>query len=207
MARLKEPCSWISELSLSQLNNPIVFVIDMVNGFVKEGALHDPAILDIKDAIVTLLEDTDCRSIFVADTHPPMAKEFAAFPPHCVIGTSECEIIEELKPYVHECFPKNSTNTFFAGDFQLFLKERMDQYDDIILCGCCSDICVMQFALTLQSYINEHNLKQRIIVVADAVETYHIDGVHDAYACNAFALQNMAASGISVVWNLKKGEC
>ena len=205
MARLKNSVQ-TTTLSYDSLTSPILFVVDMVNGFVREGALHDKAIETIIQPIKDLIDGLDCRNIFIADTHPPMAKEFQAFPPHCVIGTSECEIVNELKPYIHELICKNSTNTFFAPDFQIFLQERFHQYQDIVICGCCSDICIMQFALSLQAYINEHNLPQRIIVASNAVETYHIDGIHDACDWNQFALNAMAASGICVVDHLLKGE-
>ena len=202
MARLNQPYMSQQTLCIEDLHHPIVFVVDMINGFIKEGALHDKAILDIIQPMQQMLDKLQCRTIFVADSHPPMAKEFEAYPKHCVIGTSESEIVDELKTYVHEVIHKNSTNTFFAPDFQLFLKERFNDYQDIIICGCCTDICVMQFALSLQAYIHEHNLNQRVIVCSDLVETYHIDQVHDACAYNQFALDIMKASGIVIVANI-----
>ncbi len=38
----------------------------------------------------------------------------------------------------------------------------------------------------------------RVIVPANAVETFHLDGTHEAEAWNAMALANMAANGIVV---------
>lgn len=206
MARFHQPMSINEVISVNDLQQPIVFVIDMVNGFVKEGVLHDKAIQTIIPSIQKMLEKLQCRTIFVADSHPPMAKEFQAFPPHCMIGTSESEIVDELKKYVHEVICKNSTNTFLAPDFQTFLKERMNDYQDVILCGCCSDICVMQFALCLQAYIHEHNLSQRVIVCTDLMETYHIEHVHDAYEYNRIAVELMKASGVLVISNIVGGD-
>ena len=202
MARLHKSDTSNDSFTMQDLVQPIVFVVDMVNGFVKEGALHDDAIQVLIEPIQQLLNKLQCRSIFVADAHPPMAKEFEAFPNHCVIGTSESEIVDGLKAYAYEVIHKNSTNTFLAPDFQLFLKERLHDYQDIIICGCCSDICIMQFALCLQAYIHEHNLSQRVIVCSDLIETYHIDQIHDAYAYNQFAIDVMKASGILVVNNI-----
>ena len=57
----------------------------------------------------------------------------------------------------------------------------------------------MQFALTLNAWLNEHNhTDKRVIVPLDCVDTYHIEGVHDASACNAFAIANMKGNGILV---------
>ncbi len=50
-----------------QLQAPVHFVVDMVNGFVKEGALHDAAILDLCAPISALIEKLQCRTMFVAD--------------------------------------------------------------------------------------------------------------------------------------------
>ena len=60
-------------------------------------------------------------------------------------------------------------------------------------------MCVLQFALSLQSYLNENDDRNhRVIVPANAVETFHLDGTHEAEAWNAMALANMAANGIVV---------
>ena len=66
MARLNQAENDI--LPLSALSHPICFVVDMVNGFVKEGALHDAAILDLCAPISALIEKLQCRTVFVADT-------------------------------------------------------------------------------------------------------------------------------------------
>lgn len=201
MARVdKEFYRQFAPLEQAKIKLPIVFVVDMINGFVKEGALHDPAILSCAVAIQSLITDLDCRRIFIADAHPPKTREFQSYPAHCEIGTTESEVISELQPYVEEVIHKNSTNAFTAPDFQSFLAEEMDAYRDIIITGCCSDICIMQFALCWNAWLNEHNkTEHRIIVPLDSVDTYHIDGIHDAVKNNQFALENMKANGILVV--------
>lgn len=193
---------------IGQLNNPIIFVVDMINGFVKQGALHDEAISKIIQPISDLLDKEIGRAIFVADAHPPKTREFQSYPPHCVIGTKESEVVDELLPYVCELFHKNSTNTFTSVDFQKFLKERISMYQDIIICGCCSDICIMQFALCLNAWLNEHNeTDKRIIVPVNMIDTYHIDQMHDAVAWNEFSIRNMEANGINIVAGFKGDNC
>ena len=122
MARVTSTSPSYPSLSKTQLEHPVHFVIDMVNGFVKSGALHDEAIASIIAPIQTLIERLACRTIFVADSHPPQTREFLAYPPHCIIGSGEDEIVAELAPYIHQKMRKNSTNTFFCPDFQRFLK-------------------------------------------------------------------------------------
>ncbi|NBJ65135.1 cysteine hydrolase [bacterium c-19] len=193
------------EMSVNELDHPILFVVDMINGFMKEGALHDKAILKCAKPIKELAEQLQCRNIFVADAHPPHTREFISYPKHCVIGTAESEVISELQPYVEELFHKNSTNAFFAEAFREFLDEDFYYYNDFIITGCCSDICILQFALCLQAYLNEHNeCDKRVIVPLNCIETYHIEGVHDAMENNAFAIQNMSANGIHIVSEIKE---
>ena len=187
-------------LSTKELKDPVIFVVDMIEGFVHEGALHDEAIHAATMHIESLIQDAEQRVIFIADSHPPKTREFISYPSHCVIGTKESEVIQELQPYVQELMRKNSTNTFTCPDFQLFLKERLKNYRDIVITGCCTDICILQFALCLNAWLNEHNkTEQRIIIPLSCVDTYHIEGVHDAVSCNEFSIRNMEANGICIV--------
>lgn len=206
MARVSE--SFLKNYSpwKEEVKDPVIFVVDMIRGFVKEGALHDEQIANIITPIQQLTEALQCRTIFVADAHPPTTREFQSYPSHCVIGTKESEVVEELQPYVQELFHKNSTNTFTCGDFQQFLKERLQQYQDIILVGCCSDICILQFALCFNAWLNEHNeVEKRIIIPIDGIDTYHIDHVHPAEENNEFAIRNMEANGIHIVTTITRG--
>ena len=178
----------------------------MVNGFIKEGALHDEKINLITPNIIDLIEDGEQRVIFITDAHPPKTREFNSYPSHCVIGTSESEIIDELKPYVDEVMKKNSTNTFTSPAFQEFIQTRIKDYQDIILTGCCTDICILQFALCLNAWLNEHNyMNHRIIIPIDCIDTYHIDEIHDSILNNEFSIKNMEGNGIKIVSTIERG--
>lgn len=202
MARLKS--NQYESMKLNELKDPVVFVVDMVNGFVKEGALADLEIMSIVEDQKKLMDQLECRNVFVCDTHPPKTREFLSYPQHCMIGTKEAEVIDELKYYIKRIIHKNSTNTFVAPEFQEFLRDECSRYKDLIIIGCCTDLCILQFALSLQSYLNEHNLcEQRVIVPVNMVETYHIEDVHDAYFWNDVSLKNMATNGITVVSEIR----
>lgn len=189
-----------------ELRDPIMFVVDMIYGFIHEGALHDEAIHTITPYMQELLNDRQYHNIFVIDKHLPNAREFQSYPIHCVRGCKESEVIAELTPYIQEVMFKNSTNAFTCPAFQLFLKERIQVFKDIIITGCCSDICIMQFALCLNAWLNEHNIDNtRVIIPLNCIDTYHIDGVHDAVLMNEFSIQNMAANGIQIVKEIKRG--
>lgn len=183
-----------------QLNQPVVFVVDMINGFAKEGALADKRIMEIVPAIQGLLKSVESR-VFICDSHPENAREFSSYPSHCLVDSEESEVVDELKPYVNGLVVlKNSTNAFFAPVMQEFIHNELDNYKDLVIVGCCSDICVLTFALCLQTYLNEHQmLDKRIIVPSNMMETYHIEGVHDAKYWNEVASKIMASNGIEVM--------
>ena len=74
MARLKN--NLYKPMNVDELKDPVVFVVDMVNGFVKEGALADPEIMSIAEGQKELMDQLECRNVFVCDTHPPKTREF-----------------------------------------------------------------------------------------------------------------------------------
>ena len=104
----------------------------------------------------------------------------------------ESEIIDELKPYVKETIQKNSTNTFHVLD-----KKMLEDYDSFVIVGCCSDICVMQFALSLKTYLNQMNMDKKVCVPLNCIATYDAP-LHSAEEYHKMALNIMAQSGIII---------
>lgn len=198
MARVSET-PW-PNLSASSLQNPVIFVVDMINGFVKEGALADPAILEAAGPIAELIETTQAPVWFITDTHQPDAMEFEAFPKHCLKGSQEAQVIDELAKYVRpdRIIEKNAISAIFAPGFDQVL-ESLPEQSDLIVTGCCTDLCVEQLALPLLSWIRQNNhFQKRVIVPINTVDTYHIEDIHDANQWNTFALQAMAAIGVVI---------
>ena len=181
-----------------------LFVVDMVVGFVHSGALSSPRVAAISNNIAELNAKTkDYKKLFFLDTHENDSQEFKYFPAHCIKGTEEARLIPELKTEFSEgssttYVEKNSTNGFHSKGFQEWLKKYEDEVDNYIITGCVTDICVLQFALSLKSYFNEKNINKRVIVPKNCVETYD-GGSHDGYLMNLFALYNMYTSGIEIV--------
>ncbi len=197
MARISKAAS--PAIDASMLRNPVVFVVDMVNGFVKEGALADPAIAQIASPIRELIEKTSARVWFINDNHTKDAAEFASFPVHCLKGSEEAKVIDELADVKGNTLYKNCISAAASPQFGEMLDSLGQEPCDLIVTGCCTDLCILQLALPLQSWINQKNRKDtRVIVLEDCVETYHIGGVHDAEFWNEAALANMAANGITI---------
>ena len=125
-----------------------VLVVDMVRGFLEPGYnlyCGDEArsIIGPVRELLRREADTGSAILFISDHHLPDDLEFQMFPVHCVIGTEEPEVIPELSEWVTESnvVPKNRYSGFFNTD----LEERLAGLnpDKVIICGVCTDICVM----------------------------------------------------------------
>ncbi len=184
-----------------QAENTALIIVDMINGFVREGALASKRAEKAIPAIVELSKACDKMQIIkiaFADSHTSQSPEFGAYPEHCMAGTSESEVVDEIKEIGgYTLIPKNSTNSFHEEEFQKWLKNNNNVYTFIVK-GVCTNICVEQFALTLKTYFNKQNRKSRVIVPKNTVETYDL-GIHNGDLMNVMALYNMIVNGIEVV--------
>jgi nicotinamidase-related amidase len=127
----------------------VVLVIDMLRGFLEEGyPLYIGAkARQIIPGIQRLLERElaqGSRIFFICDNHDPDDLEFKMFPPHCIAGTTEAEVIPELTEYPGEIIPKKR----YSGFFETKLEEKLNQLkpDKLIICGVLTNICVMHTA-------------------------------------------------------------
>lgn len=191
------PCTPTSALTDGKT---ALVIVDMINGFLTEGILSSPRSTSILPAVEQLLrfaKENNIPTAAFADCHKPDAIEFSAFPPHCIEGTSESEIAPSLCEIGgFERIEKNSTNGFLTDGFQAFLVEH-PTCDRFVVCGVCTDICVMQFALSLKTYGNQKNRNLEVLVPVNTVETYDAPG-HNADLMQTMALQMMAQAGITL---------
>ena len=180
----------------------LLLIIDMINGFVKEGPLADKQINNITPNIIKLIEkfiENGNDIISIQEGHSSNSKEFESFPPHCIIGTEESKLIEELMPYEKnmKVIRKNSTCGFITKEFIKYIQDNKDELKEIVLTGCCTDLCVMNFALPLKNYINEHNLDIKVTIYKNTVETYD-SPIHNRDEYNEMAFKIMKLNGIEI---------
>ena len=76
-----------------------LIVVDMVNGFVREGVLHDDNISRVIPRQIELIEEYNKENeliIFIKDTHEINSTEFKRFGGtiHCLKGTTEAELVD-----------------------------------------------------------------------------------------------------------------
>jgi nicotinate phosphoribosyltransferase len=122
-----------------------VLVLDMVRGFMEEGhpLYCGEKARRIIPGIQRLLDGELAKGskvFFVCDHHAPDDEEFSLFPPHCIEGTAETEVIPELTSYKGEVIPKRRFSAFF--DTPIDQKLRKLNPEKLIVCGVCTDICV-----------------------------------------------------------------
>ncbi len=180
----------------------LLLVIDMVNGFVKKGVLADKKINNITPNIINLIKENIKNNndiISVQEGHNEKSKEFENFPYHCILGTEEAELIDELKPFEQnmKVIRKNSTSGFVTKEFMEYIEQNKKELDEIVITGCCTDLCVMNFALPLKTYINEYDLNIKVIIYKNAVETYDAPN-HNRKEYNEMAFKIMEQNGIKI---------
>lgn len=195
-----------------------VVSVDVINGFCHSGPLASPRVKNIIGPIVRLFERAHAAGvrhfILTQDTHEPEAVEFGQYPPHCVRGTEESEAVPEFKalPFYREIvtFPKNSINSALNTGLEDWLKEH-PEVTTLIAVGDCTDLCTYQLAMHLRLRANAHQLRQRVILPVDCVDTYdlpveaakQIGAVpHDGDLLHLIFLYSMMLNGVEVVRSL-----
>lgn len=179
----------------------VLIVVDMVNGFVTLGNMADETIGHIIpecERLVKLFIKRGDEVVFIKDSHESDCAEFSKFPIHCVIGTYESELVDALKKYEEKAttFCKNSTSAMFAPGFLSWLS-TIREADEVVIIGCCTDICVMNLAIPLQNYFDQENLPIKVVTPKNAVETYD-SPQHNRDEYNAMAFKFLKQAGIIV---------
>lgn len=225
LAWLKELESSWAPLSFEDLvaeaggaGNVAVLGVDLLKGFCCEGALASPRVGAIVPAAVRMLtraHDLGVRHfLFPSDDHPPDSPEFASFPPHCVTGTAEAEIVDEITalPFadLFHKLPKKSVNSFVETAVDSHLR-RHPNLRAVVAIGDVTDICLHTMALHLRSLANSLHLPWAVVVPASGVQTYDLPvevarkvGAlpHDGDLLHLVFLYHLQLNGVRVVADL-----
>lgn len=175
--------------------NDKLIIIDMVNGFAHQGALSSPNVAKLIPNIQQLVEqsiENNVEVVHYIDSHPKDAYEFNVYPPHCIQGTVEANIVEELVFPEIEVIEKNSTNGFLAKNpFQ-------DSMKNLYIVGCVSDICIIDFAHTAIKYIHEYNLNVTVNVIENLCATFDAPN-HDSIEIHNQSMNSLKADGVNII--------
>jgi len=182
----------------------ILINVDMVNGFVNIGAMHDEYIKHTIPTQIKLMEefeeDEEKLNIIIKDTHKENCREFNRYPVHCVENTEESELVDELKKFENEksiVFKKNSTSAIYAEGF-INTINSINNLEKVVIVGCCTDICVLNLAIPLQNYFDQIDRDIKITIPKDAVETYDAPS-HSREEYNQMAFKLMHQAGIEII--------
>lgn len=192
-----------------------VVCVDLIKGFTTRGVLSSPRIAAISPKVADMFRrayEAGVREfVLLQDSHPEDSLQFEEFGRHCVEGTIESETIDELAalPFADEF--KIMTKTTLSPSHGTGLDEWFDsnsQFRNIIMVGDCTDICVYQTALHMETKATYQHRNLSIAVPADLVETYDMS-VRDAVVANSMPhdgeflhvvfLYHMALCGVRVV--------
>ncbi|WP_058486189.1 cysteine hydrolase family protein [Defluviitalea phaphyphila] len=183
-----------------------LIIIDMNNGFAKKGALYservEALIPEVSNIAHSFNKNKEIPIIIVNENHPKDSMEFKAYPPHCIAGTKEAEIIKELEDIDNKIvIGKNCTNAFVVEEFrETFMKLYKKGIKKFVIIGDCTDICIYQAAVSMQAYFINNHYDAQVIVPIYAVDTYDIDEVnHNGDLMNVVFLYSMIGNGVKVV--------
>lgn len=184
----------LKPLSLVRTVGAGLVIVDEVHGFVTVGA-GPLAPLAPNTQIDRMVEETaSLARLFVQskkpilaflDTHPP-GKAEPPYPPHCEIGSGEEDLVPALAWLEEEPLAtlvrKDCINGFIGAIEENGRNIVLDwirncQLTTLVVTGICTDICVMDFVLTLLSARN-HGMAgplQSIWVYEPACATYDMN--------------------------------
>jgi nicotinate phosphoribosyltransferase len=164
-------CTKTIRLSLStgDVMARAVIVSDMLHGFLAEGypLYCGTEARGIIPNVQKLLErelKQGSKIFYLCDHHTPNDPEFEMFPPHCVEGTREAELIPELSQYPGEIIPKRTFSSFYNTSLDKRLMAIKPE--TIVVCGVTTHICVLQAA------IDARNRGYEVEVPVDCVASF-----------------------------------
>lgn len=179
-------------------NEKILLVIDMNNGFTREGNMFtenlNKLVLPMKKFIIEL-KNKNAKVVYYSDAHNINDEEFKVYPVHCIKGTHESEYVDELLGLNDYYVEKQTTNGFVAKNpFEFSTKADVDFY----VVGGVTEICVKNITMSILDFIKSKNLKSNVYVVSDLVATF--DGPNnDASTRHNNALNEMKKNGAKIV--------
>ena len=172
-----------------------LIIVDEVNGFATVGAGNLAPQTPNEQVSVMVSETNRLAHSFIEQGMPVLAfldthesgKPEPPYPPHCERGTGEEELVPELKWIEKELLAtlvrKDCINGFI-GSFQPdgsnsiidWVKEN--RVKNVLVVGICTDICVMDFVLTMLSARNHGMLQglNEVVVYDKGCSTYDLPG-------------------------------
>lgn len=192
----------LPKLDMMRFNkeDTVLLITDMINGFAHFGALASPRVAAIAVPIARIgkiFQDKGIEIIAFADAHSEDSPEFISYPPHCIAGTPESDIVPEISgALTFTRIDKGSTNAYLEPVFQKMIAKK--RWTKFVVVGDCTDICINQLAVTLKTHFNRIDQQVDVIVPVDLVDTYDCE-LHEANLLHIMGLYMMQQNGVELV--------
>ena len=154
-----------------------LIVVDMLKGFCEEGKplYVGERVKEIIPFVAKRVKEYAGNNepiIFLVDSHEPADEEFKMFPPHCVRGTEETQIIDELRTIAgdYRVVYKSRYSGFFRTTLERELAELKPDVVEVV--GVYTNICVLFTVEDLR------NLNYRVVVPRKGVASCD-EGAHE----------------------------
>lgn len=150
----------------------LMLITDALRGFLEGGNLANKKnkviVPEIRDLVERKIPEGG-KAVFLGDSHSKGDPELQVLPEHCMAGTKEAEIVDELFEFVtlENYIPKNSFDAFFGTNLEEILKQENPQ--KVVVVGVCTDICVLFAVAGLR------NRGYEVIVPKDCVRALDAD--------------------------------
>ncbi|MEE8546112.1 MAG: isochorismatase family protein [Alphaproteobacteria bacterium] len=168
-------------------------IVDEVNGFATVGAgnlapaADNPQVtrmVDETDRLARGFADRGRPILAFLDTHQP-GKPEPPYPPHCEAGTGEEELVPKLKWLEDEAratLVRKDCINGFVGAFEPGGTNRLVDWanenglEALLVVGICTDVCVMDFVLTVLSARNHGMMPalEEVLVYEAGCATYDL---------------------------------
>ena len=154
-----------------------IIIVDLLNGFFK----HNPTLPDPLDAkrlfstvrrVIDAGRDEGVNIVFIKDNflpeEVPIDKHFKIYGPHCIIGTPDAEVVDELDPKPGDFqIRKKHYSAFNSTRLDAVLREL--DVKRLYFTGAWTEACVQH------TVIDAFYCNYEIFVVSDGVSSPHQD--------------------------------
>ena len=143
----------------------LLIIVDMQKDFI-DGALANPAAQAIVPSIVDFVKTWEGKIGVTFDTHQKNymeTQEGKNLPvPHCIINTTGHALDDEIEAAIHNKVTYSIMKPTFGYDG--WRQYGLDKhFDEVVLVGTCTDICVISNALAIKAACPE----TKVTVIAD----------------------------------------
>lgn len=169
--------------------NKLLVVVDMQNDFTF-GSLGNPEAVSVIPNVLRLINLFEGDVVYTLDTHGEdylSTQEGKKLPVvHCVAGTKGHELVEPLldiqkvmgsKTYIKHTFGSEK----LAQDIKAMHATK--PFDEIVLAGVCTDICVISNAMLIKAAVPEVTIKVDASACAGVTPQSHLNALEAMKMC------------------------